>query len=164
MKRTIRNSLGLCAIMTVTVMAAPAFSDPKLVLRFLPKDILEAAKDHPRPPLKKRLVAHFLLAAVGGYIVWAMKDNADRIKREKLSFWQAFKRLMAFLYVEKAYDIVILDQLLCMSSGWYQRFYPETKECKGWHDRKWNTKNQLTRLLSYPFICAAQAYLLTKKK
>ena len=155
MKRTIRNSLGLCAIMTVTVMAAPAFSDPKLVLRFLPKDILEAAKDHPVSPLKKRLAAHFLLAAVGGYTVWAMKDNADRIKREKLSFWQAFKRLMAFLYVEKAYDIVILDQLLCMSSGWYQRFYP---------DRNWDTKNQLTRLLSYPFICAAQAYLLTKKK
>ena len=163
MKRTIRNSLGMCLLMTVTVMAAPAFSDPELVLRLLPKDVYEAGKSHPKPPLKKRLIGHCLPGLVGGYTVWAMKDNADRIKREKVGFWEAFRRLLAFLYIEKAYDIVILDQLLCMTSGWYQKFYPETKDCEGWHDRSWNNKNQLVRLLVFPVICAVQAWVLTRR-
>jgi hypothetical protein len=67
------------------------------------------------------------------------------------------------MYIIKAFDIVALDQLLCMTSGYYKRFYPETKDCAGWHDRSWNSKKQGTRLLLYPVICAAPAYFLTKK-
>ena len=164
MKRTVRNSLGLCLMMTVTAMAAPALADPKLVLRFLPKDVYEKGKSHPKPPLKRRLIAHCLLVLTGAYTAWAMKDNADRIKRENVGAGEAFKRLMVFLYIEKAFDIIVLDQLLCMSSGWYQHFYPETVGCEGWHDRSWNNRAQLARLLCYLVICAVQAVLLTRRK
>ena len=110
----------------------------KLVLRFLPKDIYEAGKDHPAPSKKKQLIGHLLTAAFCGYFVWSMKDNADRIKREQLGFTEAFKRLAVFMYIIKAFDIVA-------------------------HDRGWNNKKQGTRLLLYPVICAAPAYFLTKK-
>ena len=63
--------------------------------------------------------------------------------------------------IEKAFDIVCLDQFLCMSTGYYQRFYPETKECAGWKNQSWNNKNQAVRLVLYPVLCAVQAYLLT---
>ena len=64
--------------------------------------------------------------------------------------------------MEKLFDIIVLDQFLCMSSGWFQRFYPETKSCTGWHNRGWNNRQQAARLMLYPMICAVQAHLLTK--
>ena len=47
MKRTVKLSLGMSFIMLALVMLAPHLASPKLVLRFLPKDIYEAGKDHP---------------------------------------------------------------------------------------------------------------------
>ena len=37
------------------VLIAPHLAPPKLVLRFLPKDVYEAGKDHPSPSLLKQL-------------------------------------------------------------------------------------------------------------
>lgn len=164
MKRAVRLSLGLCFAMLTLAMAAPHFSSPKLVLRFLPKDFYEAGKDHPEPSFAKRLIGHLLLLIVAAYMLWAGKDISDGIKREKVSFKEAYKRLLTFLMVEKAFDILCLDQILCMSSGYYQRFYPETKDCAGWKDRAWNNKNQAARIILYPLLCAAQAFLLTKQR
>ena len=163
MKRTIKQSLTISTLMGALVLTIPYLAPPKLVLRFLPKDIYEAGKDHPAPSKKKQLLGHLLTAAFCVYFTWAMKDTADRIKRERLGFTEAFKRLAVFMYIIKAFDIIALDQLLCMTSGYYKRFYPETKDCAGWHDRGWNNKKQGARLLLYPVICAAQAYFLTKK-
>ena len=163
MNRIIKRSLKVSGAMGLLVLILPYLAPPKLVLRFLPKDIYEAGKNHPAPSKKRQLFGHLLTAAFGGDFVWTMKKNADDIRREKLTFGEAFGRLMAFLYVEKAFDIIVLDQFLCMTSGWYKRFYPETKDCAGWHNRSWNNKKQAARLMSYPLVCAVQAYLLTKK-
>ena len=163
MNRIIKRSLKVSGAMALLVLILPYLAPPKFVLRFLPKDIYEAGKNHPAPSKKRQLFGHLLTAAFGGYFVWTMKKNADDIRREKLTFGEAFGRLMAFLYVEKAFDIIVLDRFLCMTSGWYKRFYPETKDCAGWHNRSWNNKQQAARLISYPLVCAVQAYLLTKK-
>ena len=164
MKRTMRLSLGMSFIMLVLVLIAPHLAPPKLVLRFLPKDVYEAGKDHPSPSLLEQLLCHLLLAMAVGYIVWAYQDVAGGIKRDRLSFGEAYKRLLAFLLVEKAFDIVCLDQILCMSTDYYQRCYPETKGCSGWKNRAWNNKNQAARLVLYPVLCVAQAYILTRDK
>ena len=164
MKRTVRLSLGMSFIMMALVLAAPHLASPRLVLRFLPKDVYEAGKDHPAPSLPKQLLYHLLLAMAAVYIVWAYKEVAGDIKRERLSFGEAYKRLLTFLLVEKTFDIVCLDQILCMSTDYYQRCYPETKECSGWKNRAWNNKNQAVRLALYPIFCAVQAYLLTKRE
>ena len=148
--------------MLTVVLAIPHLSSPKLVLRFLPKDVYEAGKDHPAPSLPKRLLGHLLLVITAAYAVWAYKDIADGIRRERVSFKEAYKRLLAFLMIEKAFDIICLDQILCMSTGYYQRFYPETRECSGWKDRSWNNKNQAVRIILYPLLCAAQALLITR--
>ena len=50
MKRTVKLSLGFCIAMLTIALAAPHLSSPKLVLRFLPKDVYEAGKDHPVSP------------------------------------------------------------------------------------------------------------------
>ena len=138
MKRTVKLSLGMSFIMMAIALIAPYLASPKLVLRFLPKDVYEAGKDHPAPSLPKQLLCHLLLAMAAV--------------------------LLTFLLVEKTFDIVCLDQILCMSTDYYQRCYPETKGCEGWKDRSWNNKNQAVRLVLYPIFCAVQAYLLTKRE
>lgn len=150
--------------MGLLVVILPYLAPPKLVLKFLPKDIYEVGRNHPAPSKGKQLLGHILTLLFLGFFLRIMKENSDEIKREELGFWEAFKRLMAFLYVEKAFDIIVLDQFLCMTSGWYKRFYPETKDCAGWHDRGWNSRQQGARLLLYPIVCAVQAHLLTKER
>ena len=150
--------------MGLLVLILPYLAPTKLVLRFLPEDIYEVGKDHPAPSKKKQLFGHILTLLFCGYFVRTMKHNADDIRRENLGFTRAFKRLMAFLYIVKAFDIIVLDQFLCMTSGYYKRFYPETKDCAGWHNRGWNNKQQAARLLLYPIVCAVQAYLLTRNR
>ena len=143
------------ASMGLLVLILPYLAPPKLVLRFLPEDIYEAGKDQPAPSKKKQLFGHILTLLFCGYFVGKMKQNADDIRREKLDLTKAFKRLMVFLYIVKAFDIIVLNQFLCMTSGYYKRFYPETKDCTGWHNRGWNNKQQAARLLLYPIVCAA---------
>ena len=162
MKQTVRRSLTVSLLMTVLVLILPYLAPPKLVLRFLPKDIYEAGRNHPAPSKKRQLLGHILTLIFFAYFICIMKKNADEIQRENLGFPEAFKRLAAFPYVEKLFDIIVLDQFLCMSSGWFQRFYPETKSCTGWHNRGWNNRQQAARLLIYPLVCAVQAHLLTK--
>ena len=162
MKKTVKRSLGVSILMSALVLILPYLAPPKLVLRFLPKDIYEAGKDHPAPSKKRQLLGHILTLLFLGYFIRCTKKNADEIRQEDLGFAEAFKRLAAFLYVEKLFDIILLDQLLCMTSGWYKRFYPETKDCAGWQNRGWNSRQQAARLLLYPIVCAVQAHLLTK--
>lgn len=162
MKKTVKRSLGVSILMSALVLILPYLAPPKLVLRFLPKDIYEAGKDHPAPSKKRQLLGHILTLLFLGYFIRCTKKNADEIRQEDLGFAEAFKRLAAFLYVEKLFDIILLDQLLCMTSGWYKRFYPETKDCAGWHNRGWNSRQQAARLLLFPIVCAVQAHLLTK--
>ena len=44
----------------VIVIASP-LANPAVVLRFLPEDVREAAKDHQAPPKYKQIIAHILL-------------------------------------------------------------------------------------------------------
>lgn len=164
MKRSIKLSAGLCLIITIIALLSPSLASAELVLRFLPTDIYEAGKDHPKPALPKRIICHLLTLLSAVYMIWALRTISDDIRRDGIGFKEAYGRLLAFFLTEKAYDIIVLDQILCMSTGFYRHFYPETKDCTGWKDRKWNMKAQSARLVFYPVLCAVCAYLLTRKK
>lgn len=57
------------------------------------------------------------------------------------------------LYIIKLFAIIVQDQWLIMTSGYFKKIFPETADCAGWHNRKFNNKNQLIRLVAYPFLC-----------
>lgn len=74
--------------------------------------------------------------------------------------------ILGFLLVPQAYgyklfDILVQDQYIVISRKYYVRFYPETKTCKSWNDRSFNTKNQVIRLIAFPFISALLAWICT---
>ena len=56
MKQTVKRSLMVSVMMSLLVIVLPCLAPPKLVLRFLPKDIYEAGKDHPAPSKKRQML------------------------------------------------------------------------------------------------------------
>lgn len=159
MLTTIMTALILCAVEFLTILLASPMAKPGLVLRFLPEDIREAAKDHPEPPKWKQMTAHillglFLLAFLGGIAFLGL----DGLKRG-YGFRKLTLRFVATLYIVKLFDILVQDQWLVMTSGFFQRIFPETKDCAGWHDRGFNNKNQIVRIVLYPFLCMLTAAL-----
>ncbi len=52
----------------------------------------------------------------------------------------------------KAYDIIVQDQWLVMTVGYFKKIFPETADCAGWKDRGFNNKKQIVRIVLYPFL------------
>ena len=159
MLTTLITSLILCAVEFLTIVLASPMAKPSLILHFLPEDIRAAAKDHPEPPKWKQMIAHillafFLLAFLGGIVFLGV----DGLKHG-YGFWKLTLCFILALYIIKLFDIVVQDQWLVMTSGFFQRIFPETKDCAGWRNRGFNNRNQLVRIVTYPFLCMLTAVL-----
>ena len=149
---TICVALGLCIIESLVIVIASPMAKPSLVLRFLPEDVRLAAKDHKEPPKGKQMLAHILLviflASMIGGIIYLGIDGV----RQGYSFWKLSLRFIVLLYVMKAYDIIVQDQWLVMTVGYFKKIFPETADCEGWKDREFNNKKQIVRIIAYPFL------------
>lgn len=157
MLKTILIALILCIIEILVIVIASPMAKPSIVLRFLPEDVRLAASNHPEPPKGKQMIAHlllafFLIAMFGGMIYLGI----DGLK-SGFGFWQMTLRFIVMLYVMKAFDILVQDQWLVMTIGYFKKLYPETAECEGWKDRGFNNKNQIIRIVAYPFLCMLTA-------
>ena len=116
----------LTTIVTAAIMSMVEFliivtvcplAKPSIVLRFLPEDIREAAKDHPEPPKYRQVIAYgllgiFLLVFIGGLVFLGL----DGLKNG-YGFWRLTLRFVVTLYIVKLFDIVVQDQWLVMTSG-----------------------------------------------
>ena len=149
----------VCLFSLAFILIIPHFAATKVLMRFLPQDIREAAKAHPDPPFGRQLIGYLLTAlTAAGYVGLLFFLGADGIRRG-YSFWLLFGRYMLFLYGYKLFDILVQDQYIVITRKYFVQFYPETKECKSWDDRGFNTKNQLIRLIAFPFVCALMAWI-----
>ena len=95
-----------------------------------------------------------MLVWLGGFI-WLGADGL----RQGCGFLQLWLRYAVSLEFIKLFDIVVQDQWLVMTSGFYKRLFPETADCAGWKDRGWNLKGQLIRLLVFPVLSLIPAGL-----
>ena len=156
---TLAALAAVCLLSLAFILIIPHFAATKVLMRFLPQDIREAAKAHPDPPAGKRMVGYLLTAlAAAGYAGLLFFLGADGIRRG-YGFWLLFGRFMLFMYGYKLFDILVQDQYIVITRKYYVQFYPETKECKSWDDRSFNTKNQMIRLIAFPFVCALFAWI-----
>ena len=153
MIKSIIVALVLCLIEFLVIVIASPFAKPSLVLHFLPEDVRFAAKNHPEPAKWKQMIAHFMLAvfllSMLGGIIWL---GIDGIKNG-YGFWKLTLRFIIMLYVMKIFDILVPDQWLVMTLGYFKKIFPETADCEGWKNRNFNNKNQIIRIIAYPFLC-----------
>ena len=149
----------VCLLSLAFILVIPHFAATKVLMRFLPQDIRETAKAHTDPPFGKQLIGFMLTAlAVAGYVGVLFFLGADGIRRG-YGFWLLFGRFMLFMYGYKLFDILVQDQYIVITKKYFVRFYPETKDCRSWNDRSFNTKNQMIRLIAFPFVCALFAWI-----
>ena len=147
----------VCLLSLTFILVIPPFAPAKLFTRFFPRDIREAAKTHPDPPVGKRMIGYLITAAaLTGYLGALYFLGADGLRRG-YGFWLLFGRFMLFLYGYKLFDILVQDQYIVITKKYFVRFFPETKDCKSWDDRSFNTGNQQIRLAVFPFACALLA-------
>ncbi len=95
-----------------------------------------------------------VLACVGAF-AYAGWDGM----RQGYGFWQFFGRFLAMLYLLKAFDIIALDWFLLTKSHFFQHDYPETVGCTGYHQFGFNRKEQLTRIVLFPFVALLLAWV-----
>jgi len=153
MIKTVFTALILCVIEILVIVAASPMAKSSVVLRFLPEDVREAAKDHVDPPKHKQMIAHCLLAVfLISMLVGIIYIGMDGIRND-LGYLQLTFRFIVLLYVMKAFDIIVQDQWLVMTVGYFKKIFPETSECEGWKNRGFNNKNQIIRIIVYPFLC-----------
>ena len=144
----------VCILSLAFILVIPPFASAKLFTRFLPQDIREAAKEHDDPSVGKRLIGCMITAAaLIGYLGAMVFLGMDGLRRG-YGFWLLFGRFILFLYCYKLFDILVQDQHIVITKKYFVRFFPETRGCKSWDDRSFNTRNQLIRLAVLPFVCA----------
>ena len=156
---TLSALAAVCLLSLAFILIIPHFAATKVLMSFLPQDVREAAKTHPDPSLGRQIIGYLMTAlAAAGYVGLLFFLGADGLRRG-YGFWLLFGRYMLFLYGYKLFDILVQDQYIVITRKYFVQFYPETKECKSWDDRSFNTKNQMIRLIAFPFVCALTAWI-----
>ena len=156
---TLTALAAVCLLSLAFILIIPYFAATKALMRFLQRDIREATKVHSDPPAGKRVIGYLLTAlALAGYVGALFFLGADGLRRG-YGFWLLFGRFMLFMYGYKLFDILVQDQYIVITTKYFVQFYPETRGCKSWDDRSFNTKNQMIRLIAFPFVCALMAWI-----
>ena len=153
--------LTLIFILAVCLLlyAAVALIQDRRFFTTAPKDIQAAAVDHPERFPGAHAMGWLLAILSLVLMVGAFVHGGWNGVLSGFTFWQLFLRFNLMLYLWKAFDVVCLDWLLLTKSHFFQRYYPETEGCAGYHFFGFNRKEQLIRLAVFPFVAALMAFL-----
>ena len=156
---TLQLSLVLILALCLLVYATVGLIQNRRLFRTAPKDIQAAAKDHPERFRGARILGWKLavisvLAMIGAF--WY--GGADGV-RNGFTYRQFFLRFILMLYIWKAFDIIGLDWYLMTKTRFFQHFYPETDGCEGYRQFGFNRREQLTRIILFPFVAAIMAWI-----
>ena len=156
---TVLLTLIFIASVCLVLLAAVVLIQDKRFFTTAPKDIQAVAKDHPERfsgahALGWTLAALSLVLMIGAFV----NGGWNGVKND-YSFWQHWLRFALMLYLWKVFDIVCLDWLLLTRSHFFQHFYPETEGCAGYDQFGFNRKEQLIRLVVFPFAAALMSLL-----
>lgn len=158
---TIILSLILMAAFFLVLFAAVALVQDRRLFTTAPKDIQAAILPHKELFCGARAVGWMILTIAVLLFPAAFLYGAWDGLRHDFSFWQFFGRFLAMLYLLKAFDIICFDWILLTKSNFFQHFYPETKGCAGYRQFGFNRKEQLIKIIIFPFVSAALAWVCT---
>lgn len=154
-------SLALMAALFLLILVAVAMVQDRRLFKSAPKDIQAAALEHDEPFRGARMIGWVLLVIIALIFPAAFLYGAWDGLRNDFTFWQFAGRFLAMLYLMKAFDIIFLDWFLLTKSRFFQHFYPETKDCAGYHQFGFNRREQLARIIVFPFIALAATWVCT---
>ena len=102
---TLAALAAVCLLSLAFILIIPHFAATKVLMRFLPQDIREAAKAHPDPPVGRQMIGYLLTAlAAAGYVgvLFLSRGGRDPARLRILAAVRAlravFVRLQAVRY------------------------------------------------------------------
>ena len=154
---TIIITAVICITMFLGIWGAAAFMPPRRVAKWLSEDLQKVMNTLPDKSKGSIIIGTvILICACAAYVGEMIFAAYDGIKND-FTYWQFFVRFLIIFYGVKAFDIIVLDYFLITKTKFFQHFYPETEGNSGYHQFGFNKKQQITRLVSFPFICLAMA-------
>ncbi len=161
MKLTMLLAVLFIFSVCLVLYAAVVLIQDKRFFTTAPKDIQAAAVEHPeRFPGAHALGWMLAIISLAIMIFVFVYGGYDGIQRG-FSFRQLTVRFALILYIWKVFDIICLDWYLLSKSHFFQHYYPETEGCKGYDSFGFNRREQLTRLILFPFVAMAMAFVCT---
>ena len=161
MKVTLILSFILMAALVLMLYAAVALVQDRRLFKSAPKDIQQAITEHKeRFPKARRLGWKLLIIAVLAFPGAFLYGALDGL-RNNYSFWMFFIRFLTMLYLLKAFDIIFFDWYLLTKSHFFQHYYPETEGCAGYNQFGFNRRQQIGKLILFPFIALLLAWICT---
>ena len=161
MKLTLLLSLALMAELFLLIWVAVALVQSEKLFTTAPKDIQAAALEREERFPGARILGWTLLVILAAAFLGAFVYGGWDGIRRGYGFWQFFGRFLTMLYLLKAFDIICLDWFLLTKSHFFQHYYPETEGCAGYHQFGFNRKEQLTRIILFPFLSLLLAWVCT---
>lgn len=158
---TLVLSMALMAALFLLIFVAVALVKDRRLFKTAPKDIQAAVLEHEEPFRGARIMGWILLVIIILIFPAAFLYGTWDGLRHGFTFWQFAGRFLAMLYLMKAFDIIFLDWFLLTKSRFYQHYYPETEGCAGYHQFGFNRREQLARIIVYPFAALAAAWVCT---
>ncbi len=161
MVTTLILSLALMAAFFLMLFAAVALVQDRRLFKSAPKDIQAAVLEHKEPFRGAKVIGWILLIIAVLTLPAAFLYGAWDGIRHDFTFWQFTVRFWTMLYLLKAFDMICFDWFLLTKSHFYQHFYPETAGCQSYRKFGFNLKEQIARLIVYPFAALAMAWVCT---
>lgn len=158
---TLLITILFCGIMFLAIWTGVALYPISKLSSFLPEDMQKKLKDH-KPPYQGANILGIILmiieiVALIGVMVYMVWDGIQN----SFTFGQFYARFLIVLYSEKLFDILFLDYFLITRTHFFQHYFPETEGCDGYKQFGYNKKEQIGKLIAYPFVCALAAWLCT---
>lgn len=164
MKVTLILSLIMMAALFLLLFTAVALIQDKKFFTTAPKDIQNVILEHEeRFPYQRvfgRKLAIISLCILAFSLFYAGYDGL----KNGFAFKDFFFRYLLMLYLLKAFDIIFFDWYLLTKSHFFQHYYPETEGCKGYHSFGFNRKEQLIKIVLFPFVALLAAWICMRFK
>jgi len=172
-------ALVACVLLFLAILVATLTLPFGALIKNFPGDVQESLKDRIEnlPMSPKRLIGGILTVLI--FISWVVVfiiGGIDGLKNN-FTFFQFLIRFLIIALSVKVFDIVCLDScggfhtpmlasgavdLFCSQRRiFFQHFFPETENCKGWKEFGYNRKQQIRQCILIPVLCVISAYVFT---
>lgn len=158
---TIFLTVVFCAAIAVMLLSVVAFIQDRKFFSSAPKEIQAVIEPRPEELFTGARAIGWVLFIISllmasGVVVIAIWDGF----RNNFTFGQFFLRFFIITTVYKLCDMILIDNFLLLKFGFFQYYYPETRQVMKNRKYGFNIRSQLLKLLViFPAVSALAAWI-----
>lgn len=153
--------LGIVLLIVAAYVLIVTYFLPKFGVQSMPEDIKEKILSMLDFPKWRTIIGYICVPILALGLVGVLIIAGVLAVQEQLSFGMIFARYLIILWGYKAFDIIALDWFLITKTRFFQRVFPATENCEGYHQFGFNKKKQCMRIIAMPVISFFISWVIT---